>query len=60
MYLIMEVCDGGELKDVLKERSTFTEIEVKTIIQRLASAISYLHKHGIAFMDFIAYKANTM
>ena len=45
MYLIMEYCSGGELADAVKTR-TFEEEEVKTIIQRLASAIAYLHKKG--------------
>ena len=46
MYLIMEYCNGGELADVLKAKKRFSEIEAKTIIERLASAIGYLHKKG--------------
>ena len=46
MYLIMEYCDRGELADVLKEKGTFSESDVKVIIERLAKAIAYLHKHG--------------
>ncbi|KAK7106865.1 serine/threonine-protein kinase 33-like [Littorina saxatilis] len=51
MYLVMEMCLGGELADVLKEHKWFCEADTKTIIQRLAGAISYLHKHGIVHRD---------
>jgi len=46
MYLIMEYCSGGELADVLKDKKRFSENEVKIIIERLASAIGYLHQKG--------------
>lgn len=52
MYLVMEYCEGGELSDVLKKRQHFNEQEVKTIIQRLATAIAYLHKNGALFILF--------
>ncbi|KAI0218927.1 Serine/threonine-protein kinase 33 [Lamellibrachia satsuma] len=51
MYLIMEYCSGGELADVLKAKKRFSEIEAKTIIERLASAIGYLHKKGMVHRD---------
>ncbi|PVD29079.1 hypothetical protein C0Q70_11676 [Pomacea canaliculata] len=46
MYLVMELCTGGELADVLTEKGHFTEEETKILMTRLCSAISYLHKHG--------------
>ena len=46
MYLVMEYCGGGELSDVLKRCKTFGEDKAKVIIQRLAKAISYLHRNG--------------
>ena len=46
MYLIMELCEGGELADVLSQKKYFTEKDTKTIMSRVASAISYLHKNG--------------
>ncbi|KAK6170474.1 hypothetical protein SNE40_018860 [Patella caerulea] len=50
MYLVTEICDGGELNDVLKQ-SLFKESETKIIMTKLASAISYLHKHDIVHRD---------
>ncbi|XP_064628533.1 serine/threonine-protein kinase 33-like isoform X2 [Lineus longissimus] len=51
IYLVMELCDGGELADALRERELFTENETKTIMRKLASAISYLHKNDIVHRD---------
>lgn len=46
MYLVMELCEHGELADMLKSQQYFKEDEVRMIIRDLASAISYLHKNG--------------
>ena len=46
MYLVMELCENGELADILKDKGSFDERDVKTIVEKLASAISYLHKNG--------------
>lgn len=46
MFLVMELCDGGEMADSLKDNKHFSEADTKTVIKRLASAISYLHKNG--------------
>ncbi|KAL3882835.1 hypothetical protein ACJMK2_029139 [Sinanodonta woodiana] len=51
MYLVMELCEGGELADALKEKKFFPEDEVKKITKKLASAITYLHKHDIVHRD---------
>ncbi|XP_070581281.1 serine/threonine-protein kinase 33-like [Ptychodera flava] len=50
MYLVMEICDAGELQSLFK-KGTFTEEETRTLIERLASAISYLHKNDIVHRD---------
>ena len=46
MYLFMELCEGGELADALKEKGMYSEEDTKTIMRKLACAIKYLHKHG--------------
>ncbi|KAL8594155.1 hypothetical protein ACOMHN_018095 [Nucella lapillus] len=50
MYLVMEICTEGELADRVKEKR-FSESETKQIMSKLASAVSYLHKHGIVHRD---------
>ena len=46
MFLVMELCEGGELAEALKEKKSFNESVVRTITKELASAIAYLHKNG--------------
>lgn len=42
-YLIMELCNGGELFDEIAHRITFTEKEAAPIIQQVLEAIAYCH-----------------
>lgn len=51
MFLVMELCEGGELADELKKKGHLNESDTKNILERLASAISYLHKHDIVHRD---------
>ncbi|KAM6392634.1 serine/threonine-protein kinase 33 [Pluvialis apricaria] len=53
MYLVMELCEDGELKKILCSKGHFTENETTHIIRSLASAIAiaYLHKNDIVHGD---------
>uniref|UniRef100_A0A670XTH7 Serine/threonine kinase 33 n=1 Tax=Pseudonaja textilis TaxID=8673 RepID=A0A670XTH7_PSETE len=51
VYLIMELCEDGELKEILQRKGQFSENETRHIIQSLASAIAYLHKKDIVHRD---------
>ncbi|CAL8380489.1 unnamed protein product [Arctogadus glacialis] len=51
MYLVTELCDGGDLKELLQKKSCFTEEESRHIITNLAQAIVYLHKKDIVHRD---------
>ncbi|KAK1335960.1 hypothetical protein QTO34_003760 [Cnephaeus nilssonii] len=51
MYLVMELCEDGELKEILKRKKHFSENETRWIIQSLASAIAYLHNNDIVHRD---------
>uniref|UniRef100_A0A8C6VD40 Serine/threonine kinase 33 n=1 Tax=Naja naja TaxID=35670 RepID=A0A8C6VD40_NAJNA len=51
VYLIMELCEDGELKEILQRKGQFSESETRHIIQSLASAIAYLHKKDIVHRD---------
>ncbi|XP_039604343.1 serine/threonine-protein kinase 33 [Polypterus senegalus] len=51
MYLVTELCDGGELKEILQRKKYFTENETRHIISSLAAAIVYLHKKDIVHRD---------
>uniref|UniRef100_H2V5R4 Serine/threonine kinase 33 n=1 Tax=Takifugu rubripes TaxID=31033 RepID=H2V5R4_TAKRU len=51
IYLVTELCVGGELKQLLLQRNFFTEDETKHIICCLADAVDYLHKRNIVHRD---------
>ena len=54
----MELCEGGELADAIKEQGCFSEDDSKTIMTKLASAISYLHKNGKLWEQFVSQNEN--
>ncbi|KAJ8340178.1 hypothetical protein SKAU_G00348110 [Synaphobranchus kaupii] len=51
MYMVTELCEGGELKEILKKKTQFTEEEARHIIHSLAEAAVYLHKKDIVHRD---------
>ncbi|XP_051507936.1 serine/threonine-protein kinase 33-like [Myxocyprinus asiaticus] len=51
MYLVTELCEGGDLKDLLQKNKRFTEEETRHIIRSLSEAIVYLHKIDIVHRD---------
>mmetsp|Transcript_6511 Transcript_6511/g.10462 ORF Transcript_6511/g.10462 Transcript_6511/m.10462 type:complete len:95 (+) Transcript_6511:316-600(+) len=51
LYLVTELCTGGELYDEILAKQIFTEKEAAIIISQIISAISYCHKKGIIHRD---------
>ncbi|XP_028812387.1 serine/threonine-protein kinase 33 isoform X2 [Denticeps clupeoides] len=51
MYLVTELCEGGELKKLLQNQQHFNEDDARHIIRSLAEAIVYLHKKDIVHRD---------
>ena len=55
LYLIMELCKGGELLKKITERATkknmYTEKDAAEIFQKIISAIEYCHNQGICHRD---------
>ncbi|XP_024858279.1 serine/threonine-protein kinase 33 isoform X2 [Kryptolebias marmoratus] len=51
IYLVTELCEGGDLKQLLQQKNVFTEDETRKIIFCLADAVAYLHKSGIIHRD---------
>uniref|UniRef100_A0A3Q3XAD1 non-specific serine/threonine protein kinase n=1 Tax=Mola mola TaxID=94237 RepID=A0A3Q3XAD1_MOLML len=51
IYLVTELCVGGELKQLLQRRKFFTEDETRHITYSLADAVVYLHKRNIVHRD---------
>uniref|UniRef100_A0A1A8KPN7 Serine/threonine kinase 33 n=1 Tax=Nothobranchius kuhntae TaxID=321403 RepID=A0A1A8KPN7_NOTKU len=47
IYLVTELCKGGDLKQLLQQKKSFTEDETRKIIFSLADAVVYLHQRNI-------------
>jgi len=50
LYLIMELCEGGELFDAICE-SNFSEADAAAIVQQITKSLIYLHAQGIVHRD---------
>ena len=53
LYIVMELCTGGELFDKLydQEDSKFSEDSARSLVNKMVSALNYLHQAGIAHRD---------
>ncbi|KAM6943105.1 serine/threonine-protein kinase 33 [Xenentodon cancila] len=51
IYLVSELCKGGDLRQLLDKKKFFTEDETRKIIFCLADAVAYLHKRDIVHRD---------
>ncbi|CAA2951642.1 CDPK-related kinase 3-like [Olea europaea var. sylvestris] len=52
VYVIMELCDGGELLDrILSKGGRYTEEEAKLIIVQILSVVSFCHLQGVVHRD---------
>ncbi|KAL8426512.1 hypothetical protein Efla_004877 [Eimeria flavescens] len=51
VYLVMELCRGGELFDRIIEQGYFSEAYACSLMRCILAALFYLHKHGIVHRD---------
>jgi len=51
VYLVMELCSGGELFDRIIELSHFTEVQAAILMQQIVRAVYYMHENGICHRD---------
>mmetsp|Transcript_104088 Transcript_104088/g.301120 ORF Transcript_104088/g.301120 Transcript_104088/m.301120 type:complete len:316 (-) Transcript_104088:84-1031(-) len=51
IYLVMELCAGGELFDRIIQGGHFTEPQASILMQQIVMAISYLHANFVCHRD---------
>uniref|UniRef100_A0A7S3JCL8 Calcium-dependent protein kinase 1 n=1 Tax=Euplotes harpa TaxID=151035 RepID=A0A7S3JCL8_9SPIT len=51
IYIVTEICKGGELFDEILNRSKFDEKDAAIVMRQLLSAINYCHKKSIVHRD---------
>ncbi|KAF9522799.1 kinase-like domain-containing protein [Crepidotus variabilis] len=51
IYILLQLCSLGSLKDLLDHRGCFNEPEVRSWFVQLAGAVHYLHDHQLVHRD---------
>lgn len=51
IYIVTEICKGGELFDEILNKSKFDEKDAMVVMKQLLSAINYCHKKSIVHRD---------
>ncbi|XP_067841042.1 hormonally up-regulated neu tumor-associated kinase homolog A [Heptranchias perlo] len=50
-YMVMELCQGGDLMDRICEKKKLEEREVRKYSRQILSAVEHLHRHAIVHRD---------
>jgi len=51
IYLVMEMCTGGELFDAIQNSGNFDEKEAASVMQHIFRAIYYMHENHVCHRD---------
>lgn len=53
LYIVMDVCGGGELFDRIKEQpdGNYSENDAADVLRQIAEGLKYMHEHKIAHCD---------
>lgn len=51
IYLVLEICNGGELFDKIISQKYYGENEARVIFKQIISAIFYCHQNGVCHRD---------
>ncbi|CAN0429029.1 unnamed protein product, partial [Laminaria digitata] len=50
-YIVMEMCQGGELYHRLADKGRYSEGQAARIMAEVAEAVGFLHRQGIVHFD---------
>lgn len=48
VYIVTDLCEGGELFQQLLERGTYTEKDASNIVRQMLEGLAYLHEHDVS------------
>jgi serine/threonine protein kinase len=51
VYLVLELCEGGNLYQYLKCNGPLSEIEASSVISQLLTSLEYMHAQGVVHRD---------
>lgn len=51
VWLIMDICEGGELFDRIQADGHFTEQNAATVMRQIFKAVGYMHTNGVCHRD---------
>lgn len=51
IYIVMELCEGGELFDRIVEAGHLTELQASIIMEQIFRAVNYMHSQQVAHRD---------
>jgi len=51
LYIVMELCTGGELFDRIKSQGAYSELEASKVIRQIFEGMQYMHEKKIAHCD---------
>ena len=49
VFLVLELCKGGELFDKIISKKFLTEKEAASILKVITMTVDYLHRNGVCF-----------
>ena len=50
-YIVLELCEGGELLERIRKKKSFCEPEASEIMLKLVLAVDFMHNRGVVHRD---------
>jgi serine/threonine-protein kinase len=51
LYLVMELCEGTDLRTLIRERGPLSLTRARDIVRQVSAALEYAHAHGVIHRD---------